>query len=96
MTEPGQNTSANSIASGVHVRSLTASLFGTKSNMDLAGSRFLSATSPSTTERVGRPPNPYTVSVGYASNPPPLKCSKTESRLSAARMASRTSMTLGG
>ena len=63
--------------------------------MGLARSRLLSATSPSMTERVGTPPNPYTVSVGYASNPPPLTCSSTESRVCAVRGVSRTSMTLG-
>ena len=63
--------------------------------MGLARSRPLSATSPSMTERVRTPPNPYTVSVGYASNPPALTCSSTESRVCAARVVSRTSMTLG-
>ena len=94
VTEPGQKTAANSIASGVQVRSLTASVSSTKSSMGFAASRFLSARSFLMTAGVGRPPNPYTVSVGYASKPPSLRWCSTASRVSGARVPSRKSTTL--
>ena len=74
---PGQNARASARADSLNASPWASAIsrLATSSRNGLSRARPLSAARARTSVSTGRDPKPYTVSVGYASSPPPRRCS---------------------